>query len=110
VRDDDDGHVARELTAERRLDDCVRLVVNRRRRLVEDEQLALPHERARKRDDLALPDRQVPAAARDRAVEPERRARLLGGVRLQREEARGAERIVQRRVVVPAEWIEVLAQ
>jgi hypothetical protein len=110
VRDDDDGHVARELTAERRLDDCVRLVVNRRRRLVEDEQLALPHERARKRDDLALPDRQVPAAARDRAVEPERRARLLGGVRLQREEARGAERVVQRRVVVPAEWIEVLAQ
>jgi hypothetical protein len=110
VRDREDGDVRRELAAERRLDHRVRLVVDRGRRLVEDEHLALAHERAREREDLALAHGQVPAAARDRAVEPERRGAVRGLVRLQREQARGAQRVVERRVVALSERIQVLAQ
>ena len=76
-------------------------------RLVEDEQLAPAHNRTRKRKDLPLPDRQVRAPARNLAVERDPRLVRLA---LDREQARGAERIVQHRVVVLPEGVKVLAE
>jgi hypothetical protein len=103
----DDRHVGLQLGAKRRLDDCVRLVVDRRGSLVEHEQFALPHDRTRERDDLPLADGQIPAARRDHAVQ---REPVLVRLALEREEARGAERIVQLRVVVLPEHVEVLPE
>ena len=40
-----------------------------RRRLVENEQLAPPDDRTSEREDLSLPDRKVPAAARNLGIE-----------------------------------------
>jgi hypothetical protein len=53
VRDRDHRHVPLELRPQRGLDDRIRLVVDRGRRLVENEQLALPHDGSRQGDDLA---------------------------------------------------------
>ena len=115
VRDRQKRHVLAQLRPERLLDDRVRLVIcaliskklisslgrialtDRRRRLVQNKQLAPAHDRAREREDLALADGQVRAAARDLGVE--RDARVVRLV-LQVEEPRGAERGVQDRVGV----------
>lgn len=70
--------------------------------LVENQQLALPHDCTREREDLALADRQVAAAARDLAVE--RQAALVCLI-LQREKAGGAEGVVEDRVVVLGEGV-----
>jgi hypothetical protein len=52
MRDSDDRDVPLEFGTERRLNDRVGLIVDRRRRLVEQQQLALAHDRPRQRDDL----------------------------------------------------------
>lgn len=123
-------HVLVELCAEGRLDDAVRLIIchttttcqyparatlanetealtDGGRRLVEDQELAPPDDGAREREDLPLADGQVRTAARDLAVE--RDARVVALV-LQVEEACGAERVVEHRVVVLREGVEVLAE
>ena len=107
MRDREEGDILPELRSEGRLDDGVGLVVDRGRRLVKDEQLALAHDRASEREDLALADGEVRATTGDLAVE--RDARLVG-LALQAEETGGAERVVEHRIVVLAEGIEVLAE
>ena len=78
-----------------------------RGRLIEDEELALAHDRTRQRENLALADRQVAAAARDLGVE---RDAALVHLALQREQACSAERVVQDSIVVLREGVEVLAE
>lgn len=77
------------------------------RTFVENQQLALAHNRPREREDLALADGQVAASARDRRVE---RDPALVRLALEREQARGAQRVVEHDVVVEREGVEVLAE
>ena len=69
-----------ELAGDRVLDLPIRLIIDGRSRLVEDENLAVLDECTRERDQRALPDGQVAALVVDRAVEREavdRSARAL---------------------------------
>lgn len=79
----------------------------RTRTFVENEQLAPPHDRAREREDLPLPDGQVRAAPRDLRVERDSRRVALG---LQVEQPGGAQGVVEDRVGVLGERVEVLAE
>lgn len=79
----------------------------RTRTFVENEQLAPPHDRARERKDLPLPYGQVRATPRDLRVE--RYARRVALV-LQVEEPGGAQGVVEDRVGVFGERVEVLAE
>ena len=107
MRNREKRHVLSEPLSQRRLDDSVRLIVDRTRRLVQNEQLALADDRTRKRENLTLANGEVAAATRDGAVE--RDAAFVGFV-LQREEAGGTQRVVERRVVVLGERVQVLAE
>ena len=78
-----------------------------RRRLVEDEQLALAHDGSRKRNDLPLSNGQVAASTGDLSVE---RDPIFVRELLKREEASGTECIVQRRVIILAEHIEIVSE
>ena len=78
-----------------------------RGRLIEDEELALAHDRTRQRENLALANRQVAASARDLGVE---RDAALVRLALQREQACGAEGVIQDGVVVLREGVEVLPE
>ena len=77
------------------------------RTFVENKQLAVADHRTRERNDLALANRQVPAAARDLGVE---RDPVLVRELLEREEPRSAKRVVKRRVVVLPEQVEVVPE
>ena len=77
------------------------------RTFIENEELALAHDRTRQRENLALADRQVAAAARDLGVE---RDPSLVGLALQREQTRGTQRVVKNGIVVQRERIEVLTE
>lgn len=79
----------------------------RTRTFVENEQLAPPHDRAREREDLPLPDGQVCAAPRDLRVE--RYARRVALV-LQVEEPGGAQGVIEDGVEVFGERVDVLAE
>ena len=107
MSDREERNVLPKLCSERCLDDGVGLVVDCRRRLVEDEQLAPAHDRPRKREDLALPYRQVRPAACDLAVK--RDPRFIAFV-LEVEETGRAKRVVQHRIVMLREGVEVLAE
>ena len=79
---DGEQHRAAELLADRRLDLRVRREVDAARRLVEHDDRAPPQERARHRDQLPLPLREVRAPGRDLRVERDDRLVLgLGGGR-----------------------------
>ena len=123
--DGDHRHVGPELRAQRRLNYGVGLIVwvvllahysttaprarhtDGRRRLVEDKQLALTHDRARERDNLSLSDRQVGACACDRGVE---REPVLVRRALEGEQSRRTQRVVQDCVVVLPEHVQVVPQ
>ena len=77
------------------------------RTFVENQQLALAHNRPREREDLALADGQVAASTGDGRVE---RDPTLVRLALKRKQARGAQRVVEHDVVVEREGIEVLAE
>ena len=80
---------------------------DRRRRFVKNEQLALPHDCAREGNDLALTNREITSTTRDSTV---KRQTPLVSLSLQREETSRMKSLVQRRVVMLREWVEVLAQ
>lgn len=84
MSDSDDRHTALQLRPQRRLDNRVRLVVNRRRRFVEHEQLALADDRSGERDDLTLPDRQISTTGSNLAI---KRQAVLTRLGLEREQA-----------------------
>ena len=75
------------------------------RTFIENEELALAHDRAGERDDLSLPNGKITAAARDLGVEcdPVFIRKLL-----KREEPSGAQSIVERCVIVLAEHVQVV--
>jgi hypothetical protein len=104
VRYTDHRHIPLQLRPKRRLDHRVRLVVDCGRRLVQDQQLALSHNRTSQCNDLPLPDGQVPAAGRNLAVE---RQPALVCLRLEREQAGRTQGVVQLDVIVLAEHVQV---
>jgi hypothetical protein len=107
VRHADHRHISLQLRPERRLDHRVRLVIDRGRRLVQDQQLTLSHDRSSQCNDLPLPDGQVPAAGRDLTVE---RQPALVCLRLECEQAGRAQGVIQLGVIVLAEHVQVLAE
>jgi hypothetical protein len=107
VRYTDHCHISLQLRPERRLDHRIRLVIDRGRRLVQDQQLTLSHDRSSQCNDLPLPDGQVPAAGRDLTVE---RQPALVCLRLECKQASRTQGVVQLDVVVIAEHVQVLPE
>ena len=66
--DGEQCHVAAQLISQRLLDDRIRLIVDRGRRLIKDEQLAAAHESTSKCENLPLTDGEVATSARDLRV------------------------------------------
>ena len=78
-----------------------------KRTFIENEELALAHDRSCQCKDLALADGEVTTTARDLGVE---RDASLVGLALQREQTRGTQRVVKNGIVVQRERIEVLTE
>lgn len=78
-----------------------------KRTFIQDQHLAPPHHRSRQRQDLPLTHRQVPASARDRAVQGQA---CLVVLVLQREQPGGFEGGIEYGVVVFVEGVEVLTE
>ena len=112
-----------ELGRDRVLDLPIRLIIDRRSSLIEDEDLAVLDECTRERDQRALPNRQVATLVVDRAVEREavdRSARALLLDLVDRaincvvlpvlDEVRPLERVPELRIIVGAKGVEVAAK
>ena len=126
MRDSDDSHVVSELVPQRLLDDSIRLVVcvapimlctqhswrsrvrtDSRGRFVEYEQLALAHDRPRKRNNRALSYREIIPATSNLCVQ---RYPVLLREALEREQSSGLQGVVQSSIVEFFEHVEVLTQ